>query len=161
MTTTTKKAKQKHSSNMQSTRICRLLLCPAQFYLQELNCSTANICRNSREPKSPEKKTPKERSLLENPIFWGFFVQSQVPIQYVHWGVSNLLALPGRARLGNNVVFIFVLPPAPPPILRDFMRFQSSSTPARYLGPMFLFDSVASIPRQVSPQLATRSVQDH
>ncbi len=50
----------------------RLLLCPAQFYPQELNCSTSNICRNSRaqkhQKKKRQKKTPKRK-----PNFFGFF----------------------------------------------------------------------------------------
>jgi hypothetical protein len=36
---------------------------------------------------------------------------------------SNLLALPGRARLGNNVVFIFVLPHPRPPLPSNFEGF--------------------------------------
>jgi hypothetical protein len=57
----------------------RLLLCPAQLYLQELNCSTANICRNSREPKNTPKKNAKknarcskENTKTKTQIFWVF-----------------------------------------------------------------------------------------
>jgi hypothetical protein len=51
----------------------RLLLCPAQYYLQELNCSNANICRNSKAQK--QKKTlvaSNENTKTKTQFFGGF-----------------------------------------------------------------------------------------
>jgi hypothetical protein len=46
---------------------------------------------------------------------------------------SNLLALPGRARLGNNVVFIFVL--HPPSNFEGFYEVLKQLYPCSVFGP--------------------------